>query len=319
MTDLHTEKTYSIGEVAKLIGSTIKTVRYYDEIGLVKPAGYTEGGHRLYTTEDIWRLELTTTLRYLDFGIDDIRQIISGEVPVDKALDWQIESLEIQASTLNNMISILRDAKKRKGDSLQHIYDLVHARTINTEKRKQFLSEKVEETRLFEHFPTEWKDPLLFFFNKYVVQQPKESARQTAAWQELQELMNDPQFVADLKEVESKFAHVVQQPRDRAGVWTKKLEAIQERLNHAWKEQYAPGSKAVQSIVDDMVRLYASSEEQGAQEEFFYRFAEYCESTQTEHLERCNTLCAIISPQYHQLYRGNSLLYQGVQWRLQRQ
>ncbi|WP_019419849.1 MerR family DNA-binding transcriptional regulator [Paenibacillus sp. OSY-SE] len=44
---------YSIGEAAKMIGSTVKTVRYYDEIGLLKPTNYTEGGHRLYTTEDI--------------------------------------------------------------------------------------------------------------------------------------------------------------------------------------------------------------------------------------------------------------------------
>lgn len=47
--DLHvsdsiTQKgTYSIGEVSKMIGSTIKTVRYYDDIGLVKPTSYTEG------------------------------------------------------------------------------------------------------------------------------------------------------------------------------------------------------------------------------------------------------------------------------------
>lgn len=72
------DRTYSIGEAAALIGSTVKTVRYYDEIGLLKPTSYTEGGHRLYTPEDIWRLELITTLRYLDCGIDEISPIISG-------------------------------------------------------------------------------------------------------------------------------------------------------------------------------------------------------------------------------------------------
>ncbi len=46
------ESTYPIGEVAKMIGSKVRTIRYYDEIGLVKPTSHTEGGHRLYTTED---------------------------------------------------------------------------------------------------------------------------------------------------------------------------------------------------------------------------------------------------------------------------
>lgn len=78
--------TYSIGEVAKMIGSTIKTVRYYDEIGLVKPTSYTEGGHRLYTTEDIWCLELIASLRYLDFGIEEISQVISSISPCISAI-----------------------------------------------------------------------------------------------------------------------------------------------------------------------------------------------------------------------------------------
>ncbi|MFW5435769.1 MerR family transcriptional regulator [Paenibacillus apiarius] len=146
------DRTYSIGEAAALIGSTVKTVRYYDEIGLLKPTSYTEGGHRLYTPEDIWRLELITTLRYLDFGIDEISPIISGDIPVDKALDWQIESLEAQASTLMNMISILRQAKEHEGDSLRYIYDLVKTRVINPEKRTQYSEQSINKEGFFRYF-----------------------------------------------------------------------------------------------------------------------------------------------------------------------
>lgn len=137
--------SYSIGEAAKMIGSTVKTVRYYDEIGLVKPTSYTEGGHRLYTTEDIWRLELTTTLRYLDFNIEQISQIISGEKSVPFALVEQIESLETQVSSLRNMLSILRQAKEHDGNSLHHIMNLVNTRAVNTKKRQQFITGKIEE------------------------------------------------------------------------------------------------------------------------------------------------------------------------------
>ncbi|MGM7637206.1 MerR family transcriptional regulator [Bacillus sp. Hm123] len=311
--------TFSIGEVAKMVGIQVRTVRYYDEIGLVKPTSYTEGGHRLYTEEDIWRLELIITLRYLDFGIDEISQLISGELPVEKALDWQIESLTTQVSALTNMITILRQAKQHQEHSLRYLYDLVHEKALTIEKRKQFISEKVEALNMFDRIPSEWRNPMLFFFNKYVVHQPKTTAKQTAAWQELQELMNDPQFVADLKNVELLFSHVVHQPRDHASIWIRKLENIQDRLNNALKQKCSAGSQVVQSIVEDMAMLFANSEQLGPKEEFFHRFVEYCESTRTKPLERCNTLCAIISPQYHQLYKGNLLLYQGVQWRLQRQ
>lgn len=312
----HLDKKYPIGEVAKMTRSTVKTIRYYDEIGLLKPTDYTEGGHRLYSADDIWRLELVTTLRYLDFGIDEIYQLMAGELTVEKALAWQIESLETQANTIANMIAILRQAEAHGDDSLRYIHDLVNARKVNAEKRRQFITAKVEEAHLFEGVLSEWRDPLLYYFNKFVVDHPKTSAKQAAAWQELQELLNDPQFIADLKRVELLFARIVQQPRYNAATWGNKLKHIQERLNHAWKNKCAAGSKEVQSIVEDMAVLYANSDPLDPDEDFFRYFVEYFESTQTKHLERCNTLCAIISPQYHQLYKGNLLLYQGIQWRL---
>nr|WP_019419847.1 MerR family transcriptional regulator [Paenibacillus sp. OSY-SE] len=308
--------TYSIGEVAKMIGSTIKTVRYYDEIGLVKPTSYTEGGHRLYTTEDIWRLELTTTLRYLDFGIDEISLIISGEIPIDKALDWQIESLETQVSALTNTISILRQAKKHQGDSLRHIYDLVNTRTINSEERYQFVNEKVEVSKLLDGIPAEWRDSLLYFFNKYIINQVKVSAKQTAAWNELQELINDPQFIEDLRNIEFLFFNIVHQPRFNAATWIRKLEDNQNRLNKALKKKCSADSPYVQAIVEDSAMLYANSEQSANKEEFFRYIAEYFQRTKTKRLERCNTLCSIISPQYHLLSKGGLLLYQGIQWKL---
>jgi DNA-binding transcriptional MerR regulator len=311
------DKTYAIGEVAKMTGTTVKTVRYYSEIGLLKPTGYTEGGHRLYTSEDIWRLELITTLRYLDFGIEEINQMISGEITMAKALDWQIESLETQANTIANMISILRQAKEQEADSLRYIYDLVHTRTINTEKRKQFITEKVEESKLFEGIPAEWRGSLLYFFNKYIIHQPKISAKQTAAWHELQELINDPQFIADLRNVEFLFPHIVHQPRYNAATWVKKLEDIQDRLAKALKLKCSADSPIVQTIVDDMAMLYANSELLDPNEDFFHYFVEYFQRTQTKRLERCNTLCSIISPQFHLLSKGSHLLFQGIEWKLE--
>lgn len=62
-------RKYTIGEVAKLTDSNVRTVRYYDEIGLLKPAEVTSGRYRLYTAEEIWRLKLILTLRYLGLRV----------------------------------------------------------------------------------------------------------------------------------------------------------------------------------------------------------------------------------------------------------
>ncbi|MFP3361090.1 MerR family DNA-binding transcriptional regulator, partial [Planococcus sp. SIMBA_143] len=48
---------WKVGEVAELAGLTIRTLRYYDQICLFSPSQYTESGHRLYTKEDLVRLQ----------------------------------------------------------------------------------------------------------------------------------------------------------------------------------------------------------------------------------------------------------------------
>lgn len=152
--------TKTIGEVAKLLGTTIKTIRYYDDIDLLKPSSHSEGGHRLYTPEDISRLRLITTLRYLDFGIDEIRQVIAGEIQLNTALNWQIEALETQVNTLTNMISILRQAQAHdsSGNSMDYMNELADSLSMNTAKRNEFISSKIEEIQPFSQLPSEWQN-----------------------------------------------------------------------------------------------------------------------------------------------------------------
>jgi DNA-binding transcriptional MerR regulator len=50
------KREWKVGELAKLAGLTVRTLRYYDQIGLFSPSGYSDSGHRLYTESDISRL-----------------------------------------------------------------------------------------------------------------------------------------------------------------------------------------------------------------------------------------------------------------------
>jgi len=310
------EILYSIGEAAAMIGSTIKTIRYYDEIGLVKPVGYTEGGHRLYAKEELWRLELISTLRYLDFSIDEIRQVMYGELSVDKALDLQIDSIETQIHTLTNMASVLREAKQHQGDSLGYIHKLVQERTINSEKRKQFIVEKVEATRVLEGVPEEWREALLYFFDTHIINQVKASAKQASAWEELQELINDPLFIEEMRNNQFLFFNMVNQPQLKAGSWVKKLKHLHRRLNKALKQKLPASSPYVQAIVEDTARLYSNAEQSADIEEVFLLFAQYSQTPVTKRLERFDTLCSIISPTFLQFSKGNKLLHQAIQWKL---
>jgi DNA-binding transcriptional MerR regulator len=65
-----------IGKLAEIAATKVQTIRYYEEIGLIRPFTRTEGGHRLYGPEDVSRLKFIRHARELGFGIDEIRELL---------------------------------------------------------------------------------------------------------------------------------------------------------------------------------------------------------------------------------------------------
>ena len=65
-----------IGALARRAGTTVPTIRYYEEIGLLRPAARS-GGQRTYDNEDVRRLSFIRRCRDFDFSIDDIRTLLS--------------------------------------------------------------------------------------------------------------------------------------------------------------------------------------------------------------------------------------------------
>jgi len=67
---------FQIGEVAESLGLSLRTIRYYEEIGLVTPSGRTEGGFRLYTDADIERLRLVKALKPVGMSLETLGELI---------------------------------------------------------------------------------------------------------------------------------------------------------------------------------------------------------------------------------------------------
>lgn len=68
--------TFQIGDVAARTGLSLRTLRYWEEMGLVEPTGRTDGGFRLYTEVDIQRLLLVRALKPADFSLDELQEIL---------------------------------------------------------------------------------------------------------------------------------------------------------------------------------------------------------------------------------------------------
>lgn len=66
-----------IGEVANRVGLSLRTIRHYDEVGLVVPSERSVGGFRLYTDADVERLALVKKLKPLDFTLEQMRELLA--------------------------------------------------------------------------------------------------------------------------------------------------------------------------------------------------------------------------------------------------
>lgn len=76
----------TVGEAAKKLGVSVRTLQYYDKEGLLSPSARSAGGRRLYTYEDLIALYQIISFKSLGFSLDDIkRRLISSETPADAA------------------------------------------------------------------------------------------------------------------------------------------------------------------------------------------------------------------------------------------
>lgn len=73
--------TYTVGQVANLLGVTVRTLHHYDEIGLLTPSERSHAGYRLYTEDDLTRLQHIVVYRRLEMPLDEIASVLeSGDV-----------------------------------------------------------------------------------------------------------------------------------------------------------------------------------------------------------------------------------------------
>lgn len=71
-----------IGEVAERAGLSLRTIRYYEEVGLVIPSARSQGGFRLYTEPDIERLQLIKRMKPLGFQLEEMRDLLAVLDPI---------------------------------------------------------------------------------------------------------------------------------------------------------------------------------------------------------------------------------------------
>lgn len=102
-----------IHEVAAMTGVTVRTLQYYDKIGLLHPGIRSESGYRLYEDKDILRLQEILFFRELDFPLQETKEILENpEYDRSDAMKKQYELLSMKRDRLNHLLALLGEQMK---------------------------------------------------------------------------------------------------------------------------------------------------------------------------------------------------------------
>jgi DNA-binding transcriptional MerR regulator len=120
------QDVFRIGQLAKRTGVSVRTLHYYDAIGLLRPSHRSEAAHRLYDREDIARLQQILSLRQLGLSLEEIRELLTAKrlTPlgvIEMHLGRVREQIELQrqlAKRLEDIAELLRAAGTPSADDL---------------------------------------------------------------------------------------------------------------------------------------------------------------------------------------------------------
>jgi MerR family transcriptional regulator, thiopeptide resistance regulator len=150
---------YAMKEFAALAGVTVKALRHYERLGLIKPRR-TRAGHRRYVQTDLGRLEAITALKYLGFALDEIRLILdrpASELP--KAIAVRRRALDEAEAKLAIARDAIDAAEHASGAPLDALVEAVQAKVAAATMRRYYTDEGWQRRRrYYEEGPAdEWR------------------------------------------------------------------------------------------------------------------------------------------------------------------
>ncbi|MFC4630985.1 MerR family transcriptional regulator [Promicromonospora alba] len=179
---------YPIGDAAHRTGLSVSAIRFYSDEGMVEPTGLTSAGHRLYGVQAIAQLDFIRTLRELGTGLEQIRQVLTGESTLRYLLAEHLDVVERQEADLRIRRSVLR-ALVRQENPGERIGLMSRLVTMPDADRQRLIADFWQEVNA--GLPTDDAERLGEVQPRLPVDP---TAAQLEAWITLAELLQDAEF-----------------------------------------------------------------------------------------------------------------------------
>ncbi|WP_405426210.1 MerR family transcriptional regulator [Micromonospora sp. NBC_00617] len=194
------DERYTIGDLARRTGLSVKTIRYYANSGIVPPTDRSPAGYRQYGPDAVARLELVRTLRDLGVDLASIRRVVDREVPLHEVAAAHAEALAAQIRVLRLRQAVLTVAAGREAGPSE-VNDLHRLAQLTAHERRQLVDDFLDS--VFTADPPTYPG-VLVSMTPELPDDP--TAEQVRAWVELADLCRDPAFRASMRRLARQHA-----------------------------------------------------------------------------------------------------------------
>lgn len=166
------DKLYTAGEIAKLTGVSLRTIRFYDEKGLLKPVAYSEAGYRYYDRDSVGKLQRILVLKYLGFSLQQIEEMMKTNEDIEPQLSQQKSFLLQRKKQLEEIISTIEIMEKSNGEEQwNYLLRLLSLLTDEEKIRQQYETSDNLERRIRLHdYSTSPQDWMNWVFERLQLQ-----------------------------------------------------------------------------------------------------------------------------------------------------
>lgn len=253
----------TVKEVSKLTGISVRTLHYYDEIGLLKPTVINEVGYRLYDDRALGNLQQILFFREFDFSLKDIKDIMQNpSFDKKKTLAAQKELLILKKKRLDGLIQLINDTIEG-GNTMSFQEFSKEDIEKMFEALRDNLNEKQLQDMLKKHGDIDnWKED---FMKSAGSEKAQENFKKVIEWygskEEAMEAMNKPNTTETMQAYQNRIASIFEKlgKMQADGVDTFAVKQLVGEYEFVSKQLYQ--MKDVKSLLVEMGNMYMENKD----------------------------------------------------------
>ncbi|MEU7716931.1 MerR family transcriptional regulator [Streptomyces tibetensis] len=247
---MDSDTLYSIGELSRRTGLTVKTIRYYSDQGIVPPTARSPAGYRLYGLDALARLSLARTLRDLGLDLATVRKVLAREASIPEVAEAHADALDVQIRTLRLRRAVLRAVARGCPTTME--MDLMHRlATLSQAEQRRLVDDFIDDA--FKGFDA--NPEFVTLMRSVLPELPDDpTPEQVGAWVELAELCQNEDFRTAVRRIAEDQAEEPSQ-HDVSDLHASLNQAMRDRIDEAVSAGILPAS-ATAALADSLSGLY---------------------------------------------------------------